>query len=243
MEIPGLRVPVLDPYSPAWRHLWLGTVLVILSWLAQLVLMIDGLATISARSGAGGFQTGLLELSLGLLSAAGWWLFATPDGTRDPSGIWGTKIVLRIALVLYAVVSVVMYARGSNGGTRALAEVVPQALLKSLAAITMFFCSVWLCRWTALRINDLRLAHFAVVCLWLIPILGVLGVFVVLATVLTLVVGQGAGDPPDVIGVTGYMVWGMVPVITACVVYLGLVCWLSCRLFAVRCEDPSDASY
>lgn len=176
-----------------------------------------------------------------VLSAAGYWLFTTSDGSTEPFGVAVSRIAVRVCLVCSLLLSSFAYMQSTSASPMDPAAAAPLAVLKILCETVEFFAFLWVCRWTALRLNAMTLSRYAVLCMWLIPALGVLGLVLIMTVVFKVVLAQ---SPPDLSDVPqGRIMFALVPIALASVAYVVLVGWVSARLFGLRCRDQDLVAY
>lgn len=197
----GLRVgrSLLDTYqltncSRAYlRALHRGAFIIvslIVAWLLLIILMIGGVVSAAAGTGAGAFNAlngTVAELLAGGVNALiwlgviyGWWLLSSEDPSYTGSDRGArARLLLRVGLVGSAAVSVGSFMfdllrSSAAGGALDLVDSVLR--LTELAMWTLaFFASMVYLRWLAPRIPDKHVLERATQLMWLGPLLMTVG--------------------------------------------------------------------
>jgi hypothetical protein len=171
------------------RKLHVGVFLILAAIIAQILLGFAAAAIgIIAIGGTGpGLNIAAFDLittAIGVVISAaslvGWWMFSSPDpaflgaeqGQTARQVIRGTVI----ALVAITLINLFLTPLATPGGTAPIDFVVAGLGLLSLAATAVkFFAAMLYMRWLTPRIPDEKLFNRSKLYMWLLPLLGTVG--------------------------------------------------------------------
>jgi len=181
---------MLEFASPGYvASLHRGVMLILVALIARIILI--GLILFAViATGVGTVSTvtfeiaaSLLGLGLSVVSLIGWWLFSEPDpafvGTDRASR---SRFVLRIAAAVTLVTEffsvfhdLAMVGGATAGSLIHFGDVMD--LLTLIATVVVFFATLVYLRWLAPRFPDEDLDKRAVMYMWLLPIIFIVGLF------------------------------------------------------------------